>query len=985
MAKGSIRNRCRWFTSAVGMLAWLALSLSVHAQSARDSLYCRLQTRLEDAANLTKVKENTAVIDTLTPLLAEFPEDGDPAFRLLEAEYRYHIGYAAFYRSYESASESDNQLGKFNLNWSDSVSKTVQIHGSDVRARGLRMRGMFAYFMEDDAYEAQNHYDDAYREWMDIPGKDSVEFAVLIQCMGQAASKLGEYERAIELYQQTLEIRKRVFGERHQRVGVAYWNLGNALGYSDRFEEATKAYEEALAIIKQATPDDLSLIADIQNNLATNYSYLGKFDLAIENHQRALAIQQRQLGKNSPDLIDDRSNLALANAQKGKLELAFHLLTENQSILSKNRIQQGPIFASANLILAKVMILSGRFHHNEILTVLNDAIEAIGKIDPQGNQSQINPSSLATMEPLLLQQILLERAQFLARVGDQSRDSSAIFERCLGDYLLSSKLADQLRQEYRGEEDKLFLSGRGSTYLQSALGIAHRLWQNGHEQRYVDWGLNLMESCKSQFVLEFYRRTKLYGYQDESDAAASIYDSLRRRATELDYEIQLTKSEGRSASGLQEDLLHTQAEQLEIARNLEGIAARVGELEDAWQSNQIATIQGELDSSCLMVTYTLTDSMLFVVGISKDNFSFREEKIDNSFLKDVEVWRSFCNQPIEDKSEVLRFGNLGQRLFEILLAPELHTFSSASQLILIPDGKLGNLPFEALPSPESCLGATVSLSAFPYLIYDYSCQYAPSISIWLLQKRDAFDFGQLNCLGIAWGDDPTPHLSSAGELPTLQGTEEEVTAISDLVEGIFLVGQDASESTFKNFAPEYGILHLALHAQASQADPQIFFPNGGMTDEDGILHFHEIFSLKLHARMAVLSACETGIGKVLQGEGIQSMSSGFAAVGVPTLLMTLWEVNDQTGRDIVLRFYDGLRNGMHVDRALRAAKLSYLENAHGHRASPFFWASYMASGNMDPVVLATPRPQWMNLLLGLVGTLCILIAYRIYKKNRKST
>jgi CHAT domain-containing protein len=224
-----------------------------------------------------------------------------------------------------------------------------------------------------------------------------------------------------------------------------------------------------------------------------------------------------------------------------------------------------------------------------------------------------------------------------------------------------------------------------------------------------------------------------------------------------------------------------------------------------------------------------------------------------------------------------------------------------------------------------------------------------------------------------------------GKVPPLLGTATELQALGKIVQGRYMLASEASESAFKLFASQFGILHLALHARAD-ADPQILFPRGGAADEDGILHFHELFQMRLKSRMAVLSACETAVGQLQQGEGVQSMSSGFAAAGIPTLLVSLWEVDDKSGATIMNLFYQGLRQGLPVDEALRKAKLSYLENATGYEASPFFWSTFVPLGNMEPLMLQPAHGNYGNsIVVGLTMVLCIFAIFRIYKKKRKST
>lgn len=983
MAKRACLYGKKWFTPILGVVALLCAVGRADAQKDRDSLICRLQTRLEDAANLAKYKENTPLIDTLTPLLAEFPKGADPAFQWLEAEYRFHIGYAAFYRSYVSPSESDNLLCLSNLKQCDSLAKALTSKGSDVLARSLRMQGMYEYFMEENALEAQKFYDEAYRNWMEVPSKDSVEFAVLIQCMGQAAGKMGEYERAIELCQQSLEIRKRIFGERHQRVGVAYWNLGNALGYSDRFDEATKAYKAALDILLVADPDNYSLIADIQMNLATNYAQLGLLEEAVANHESSLQLQKKISGPDSPHLVDRLANIALVYHELGDHRRAMSMLDEADRICQINQLSKGPEIAAVKYHRA-LLLEKDKGASPAIIQNFREALAAISTFTSSDEDFAL-PKPNATLEPLLMQQIVLAFSQHLGTRNVDPAERLKALEAGLQGYELAAQLADRLRIEYQNQEDKLFISGKGSAYLSNALDICQKLYSETRDTNYAARALRLMESCKSQLVLEFYKKSQALGTSGLGTKQLAIYDSLLRRSIELEYQSQVPGIGSVPQKALRDELTHTQLTLRDLQSTFERNSSGFASMQANQRKVNLSDIRSRLIPGTTFINYTLTDKQLFVLAQDQQQLKMRSATLDSAFWGNLREWKLRCQSPIEGKADVRRFGNLGFNLYSTLLRPEIEGFKENDKLIIIADGELCNLQFEALVV-ESNTAEKQSLPNMPFLVKSHQCQYAPSATMWLLQQSKPSVSSSQKCLGLGWGPMPS-YIPAVGEapLPGLPGTKEEIEAVRELVLGHYRVGKDASEAAFKQVASEYGILHLALHASANGSSPEIMFPEGGSESEDGVLHFHEIFPLKLRARLAVLSACESGTGQLLEGEGIQSMSSGFAAVGIPTLLMTLWEVSDESGKEIVVEFYKGISKGLPVDRALREAKLSYLDKANGHRASPYFWAAYLASGNMEPIQLASPNaPIWPWAIGGTFILVCIFITYRIYKKNRNS-
>jgi CHAT domain-containing protein len=399
----------------------------------------------------------------------------------------------------------------------------------------------------------------------------------------------------------------------------------------------------------------------------------------------------------------------------------------------------------------------------------------------------------------------------------------------------------------------------------------------------------------------------------------------------------------------------------------------------------ISKILGQLPSNTAMLNYFLTDTAVFAVMLAHGEASFRRTQVPRGFEDSISTWVNLCRMPIEQPQANRTFSRLGHWLYVQLLAPELDRSSGVDRLLIIPDGILSSLPFEALLTAPS--HGKKNLANMPYLIRKARCHYAASATLWLDQGDIPAAGNDLTCLGVAWGGEDVENLPGVrGKLNGLAGTERELEAIRKTVAGKFLVSREATEANFKHFAPDFGILHLALHARALESDPQILFPLGGNTGEDGILHFHELFPLHLNARLAVLSACETGRGKLIHGEGIQSMSSGFAAAGIPSLLMTLWEVDDVAGGEIMQGFYKAIGEGQTIDLALQNAKLAYLDAATGDKAAPYYWSAFVPMGNMQSLQLAAPaNARWQWLLLAAGIPLCIFIVYRIYSKKRTST
>jgi CHAT domain-containing protein len=194
--------------------------------------------------------------------------------------------------------------------------------------------------------------------------------------------------------------------------------------------------------------------------------------------------------------------------------------------------------------------------------------------------------------------------------------------------------------------------------------------------------------------------------------------------------------------------------------------------------------------------------------------------------------------------------------------------------------------------------------------------------------------------------------SLRGSLIPLNWAEKEVVGISEMMDGDAYCYQQATETIFKDKAPKAGILHIATHAIVNDVNPmfsKLVFAKDSSSTEDGFLNTYELYNMKLNAEMVVLSACNTGYGKLIRGEGIMSLARGFMYAGCPSIVMSLWSIDDQSTSLLMRKFYEYLIQGQNKDEALRRAKLEFLKTADEVKSNPFFWSGMILIGNTDPL------------------------------------
>jgi CHAT domain-containing protein len=205
-----------------------------------------------------------------------------------------------------------------------------------------------------------------------------------------------------------------------------------------------------------------------------------------------------------------------------------------------------------------------------------------------------------------------------------------------------------------------------------------------------------------------------------------------------------------------------------------------------------------------------------------------------------------------------------------------------------------------------------------------------------------------------------------------------------------MLGMDANESGFRKLAGKYGILHLGTHAEMNATNPMysrlVLSKQGesGGADEDGYLHAYEIYELDLRAQLAVLTACETGTGQNEAGEGVRSLGYGFAYAGCPSLVMSLWNIDEKVSSQIITRFYELLAQGVPKHQALRNAKLEHLAAAQGELSLPYYWAGLVLVGDVEPIELDRNWPWW-TVVLVVLGLLVASFLFSRWRKRANAT
>lgn len=329
-------------------------------------------------------------------------------------------------------------------------------------------------------------------------------------------------------------------------------------------------------------------------------------------------------------------------------------------------------------------------------------------------------------------------------------------------------------------------------------------------------------------------------------------------------------------------------------------------------------VQELLDPGTTLIEYFVTEREIFVWVVEKEKLRFVRVPLPKEELgKLVKTLR----ESIFALGEKGKFKEVSAALYERLIQPLLPHITG-KQLIIVPHDVLHYLPFQALLSGQE-----------KYLIQDYPIYYLSSASLMQFthEKRRASGERALVMGNPTLGD----------EAYNLRFAEREAREVARVFpKSEVYVEAEATKSRAISLSPNFEMLHFAVHAELNEEDPinsALLFAAEGK--DDGRLKVGEIFLLNLKAGMVVLSACETGLGKLSNGDELIGLTRAFIYAGTPSIITTLWKVNDRASYELMREFYQHLKTAKKVE-ALRQAQLKVMEQF----PEPFYWAAYELTG-----------------------------------------
>ena len=600
--------------------------------------------------------------------------------------------------------------------------------------------------------------------------------------------------------------------------------------------------------------------------------------------------------------------------------------------------------------------------------------------------------SLKNTENELWQCKLLQLRAYLYRETVKGNyDSLGLLKKSMADCELSVVYLNRYLQKQYLESDQLTFNNKYNYIYYKTIEAISRVNSPAPKQELMFKALYYAELDKNKTLLQYFIKQSAQQNTQISPALIQELDSLHKLLSKTKGEYQLTNNTKLLNKQQKKDYYKNKGQ---LIKNIHNKEENLKQLypDYAELCNSLAPINTEyikeLSQQKQIIEYVLSDEKMYTFLISDGKIHIHNCELTANNLAKLERFRQLLGNTNNVNYSNITFheiAELGYELYAYLLKP-LAQYMNNKPLLIIADNELTLIPFEALlnkPYKQNL----IDYSELPYLVKNFDISYANSLHLLKLQKIKTRVPQTKSVLTYSPTYKSLPGNTNSqflalrhafGNLGELKGARIESENISKKTSTVFRIDNDASEAEFKKEAKEYSVIHCAMHTLIDNANPhysKLIFTPYVDNSEDGLLHNYEISELQLNCDLLVLSACNTGYGKINKGEGALSLSREFTKSGSKSILSTLWSVSDASSIKIMDGFYDKLLNKENKSASLSSAKRNYLQNNLGFDAHPFFWAAHIVTGNDEPVHLkASAKNKWI-LLFAFCSALLTMVVY----------
>ncbi|PVD53213.1 hypothetical protein DC498_04870 [Terrimonas sp.] len=724
-------------------------------------------------------------------------------------------------------------------------------------------------------------------------------------------------------------------------------NIASSLNRLGRYEESLNGY--------------LNLL-QYKNNVSEIYLSIGDNYMALNKYAEALwYFHESKKGKG----IEVLNYIAYAHLQLHQYDSALYYIDLFEQNLDSNKQVSRVALGIHDTYKGDYFYSTGKV--SEAARQYQKAVTQL-MLDYKDSSIYSNPTEFSgIISSFNLFKAIINKAKCFEKLYSETQAIDYL-KAAFDTYSSGILLADHLEHTMNSDDAKIFLKRNSNTAYTRAIDAAMLLYKLTGERGFLWKAYSVVQKNKASILVanlkDFEVKNKVAIPEDLLQEEKALKYKIARLQIKMDQNQQ--DSIGlKLATEKRNDELQLSVIQNKIRKYTNSEAA-------VYENVRVDEhfFKNKLDHKSAILDFHFSDSLLYLFAITDNEIQSTTIPVSSLNLEQVtRVQKGLEHvEPLNAKAT----DSVVQHLSAVLIQPVFPLIEKKKEWIILPDGVFYYFPFEIIKNPKSGKA----------LIDDYAISY--NFSIQFINKKENIKKEELPKL-VAVAPFINKGLYSYTDsvlLERLPATKMEIAGLN----GKILLDTSATKSKFLDRINHYDILHLATHAVMNPANPSqsyiAFYPEDSTKNDSYKLYLNELYNLNLDStRLMLLSACETGVGKLVEGEGVMSLSRGVLYAGCPSVITTLWPANDQSTAYIINHFYKYMDEGKDLTTALKSAKLDFIKD-YPAQSDPSYWAHLVLVGKTQSLYNGTAQ---VNVPLVITIAAILLAAYGLwwYLKRRK--
>lgn len=742
------------------------------------------------------------------------------------------------------------------------------------------------------------YYEKAWKTYYD---NNLTNYDIIENCLkplGNLYIKIGDLQKADTTIKSYLFLAEKTQNGPGVISGIT--NLSIAYNNQGKYLKAIQILNKGLEI----DPKNVNILT----NLATNHMNSGDYTQAEKIAKKVIAID--------PNQVNAYQILAAISLEKQDIAGAKNYITKAKNQLLKDKNTSARDIAKWQLAYIDILLSKSEFTE-----VQKNLTEIYAALLPGYSKK----SELPSEKHLIADKILLKALDLQSYVYQQTKKPL----RAITALDLAFKVNSKLNIIYPLQETKILQHGQNRNRTEAYIDLLFSLYKNTKEQHYVEQAFLSAEHSKAPFlneallskkILSQYKNDSLVIQKNELTAELASYETLILK--------ERLKGKNANITQIQQWTTDYDIKSIDLMELIKKLQYKYPKLLGHRKELSVSALQKKLkEDHTTLIEYFYGNQSIYQFEIRSDTFKIKKIEHTDNFKKTIKGYIHYFDTAANIINNVKEFTKNSNEAYTILNIPR-----DTEKLLIIPDGLLSFIPFETL-----LIGSTNTLNFkdMPFLLKSTRISYEISANKYL--RSTITNSKEKTVLGI---------------FPVFEKTDLELSfslteskSIQHYFKGDFIEKEQATYDHFIKKAKEHDIIHLSTHAASGS-----FSRPASIKFKDQDILVNQLYAAQFDANLVVLSACETGIGKLAKGEGPISIGRGFQYAGVENILFSLWKVNDKTTSLLMEEFYKNLAESNSNAKALHQAKLDYLDNKDISNAqkSPYYWAAFVYYGEIEP-------------------------------------